>query len=462
MAIDARHPEYTAMLPKWEMIDDVMSDDEDRLNKYLRYLNPKDTSEENKIRNQQYKAAATWYGITSQTVSANIGTMFRRVPTISLPTQLEYMKENANGKGQSLYQLSQGSARTSLTRGRGGLFVSFPKSEKDIPKADILSGKYVAKINRVSASNIINWRETTVGAKTMLSLVVIETIEEVIGDDGYTVEYKPKIFELMLKDGIYSMREWEKPRDEWIPGEEIFPRTKSGEKWDVIPFIFEGADVNDPSVDSPPILPLATMNLKHYMNSADNEESVFWGVQNQPFVDSDDISASMIEDMKKEGTVYYGNRRLMPFKIGVASSPENTQVSAEMDRKEIKMIGLGARISENNTAAKTASQFNGEREGKTSILSMIASNVSEAYTQALKWAARYMGADEPQCSYEINQDFITLAMDAQLIQVMMTGQSMGQVRTIDYIRFMKRINLFDEETTDEDYLDAIAPSGGMI
>jgi hypothetical protein len=462
MAIDARHPEYTAMLPKWEMIDDVMSDDEGRLKKYLRYLNPKDTSQENKIRNQQYKDAATWYGITSQTVSANIGTMFRRVPTVNLPPELEYMQENANGKGQSLYQLSQGSARTSLTRGRGGLYVAFPRTEGEVSRADTQNGKYVATINRIPAQNIINWRETTVGSKTMLSLVVIETMEETIGDDGYTVEYKPKIVELMLRYGVYSMREWEKPKKEWIPGEELFPTDAKGNKWDVIPFIFEGAEVNDPSVDNPPILPLATMNLKHFMNSADNEESVFWGVQNQPFIDSDDISASMVEDMKKEGTVYYGNRRLMPFKIGVASSPENTQVSAEMDRKEIKMIGLGARISENNTAAKTASQFNGEREGKTSVLSMIASNVSEAYTQALKWAARYMGADESQCSYEINQDFITLAMDAQLIQVMMTGQSMGQVRTIDYIRFMKRVNLFDEETTDEDYLDAIAPSGGMV
>jgi hypothetical protein len=170
----------------------------------------------------------------------------------------------------------------------------------------------------------------------------------------------------------------------------------------------------------------------------------------------------MIEDMKKEGTVYYGNRRLMPFKIGVASSPENTQVSAEMDRKEIKMIGLGARISENNTAAKTASQFNGEREGKTSILSMIASNVSEAYTQALKWAARYMGADESKCSYEINQDFITLAMDSQLIQAVTTAHQMGEMPTIDYIRFMKRMGLFDDATSDADYLDMLPTPGGMV
>ena len=461
MAIDARHPEYTAMLPKWEMIDDVMSDDEDRLKKYLRYLNPKDKSPENKIRNDQYKAAATWYGITSQTVSANIGTMFRRVPTINLPTQLEYMKENANGKGQSLYQLSQGSARTSLTRGRGGLFVSFPVTGGEVSRADMNNGKYVATINRIPAANIINWRETTVGAKTMLSLVVIETMEETIGDDGYTVEYKPKIIELMLKDGVHSMREWEKPNKEWVPGEELSPTDIKGNKWDVIPFIFEGAEVNDPSVDSPPILPLATMNLKHYMNSADNEESVFWGVQNQPYIDSE-ASASMIDDMLKNGTVYYGNRRLMPFKIGVASSPESTQVSAEMDRKEIKMIGLGARISENNTAAKTAAQFNGEREGKTSILSMIASNVSEAYTQALKWAARYMGADESQCYYEINQDFITLAMDSQLIQAVTNAHQMGEMPTIDYIRFMKRMGLFDDATSNEDYLDMLPTPGGMV
>ena len=467
MAIDAMHPEYSANIEKWNTIDDVMSDDEDKLNKYLRTLNPSDTSTENKYRNEQYKESATWFGITSQTVSANVGTIFRRCPSVNLPTELEYMLKNANGEGQSLNQLAQKDAEVLLTKGRSGLFVTFPETGGEVSKSDMNSGKYVATINQIPAENIINWRTSTVGSKTMLSLVVIMTNEEVIEDDGYTTKYEPRILELMLVENIFHMRKWIKKegsngKDEWIPEESVIPKDATGNHWELIPFIFNGSEVNDPAVDRIPIMPLAMMNLKHYRNSADNEESVYFGVQNQPYVDAD-VSASLIEDMKKEGGVYYGNRRLMPFKVGVASSPENTQVSAEMDRKEQKMIGLGARLAENNTAAKTAAQTNGEREGKTSILAMIASNVSESYTQALKWACMYMGCDDKDVKYEINQDFIEIGMDAQLIQAIMSGFQMGNIPALDYTKFMKRINLFDDSTPDDDYVEVLpAPSAGMM
>ena len=467
MAIDAQHPEYSANIEKWNTIDDVMSDDEDKLNKYLRTLNPSDTSTENKYRNDQYKESATWFGITSQTVSANVGTIFRRCPSVNLPTELEYMLKNANGEGQAINQLAQKDAEVLLTKGRSGLFVTFPETGGEVSKSDMNSGKYVATINHIPAENIINWRTTTIGSKTMLSLVVIMTNEEVIAEDGYTTKFEPKILELMLLDGVFQMRNWKKEKgkdgkDVWIPEESVIPKDSTGKPWELIPFIFNGSETNDPAVDRIPVMPLAMMNLKHYRNSADNEESVYFGVQNQPYIDAD-VSASLIEDMKNDGPVYYGNRRIMPFKMGVASSPENTQVSAEMDRKEQKMIALGARLAENNTAAKTAAQTNGEREGKTSILSMIASNVSESYTQALKWACVYMGCDDKDVKYEINQDFIEIGMDAQLIQAIMSGFQMGNIPALDYTKFMKRINLFDDSTPDDDYVDLLpAPSAGMM
>jgi hypothetical protein len=445
-----------------------MSDDEDKLKKYLRTLNPSDTSTENKYRNEQYKESATWFGITSQTVSTNIGTIFRRVPSVNLPTELEYMLKNANGEGQSLFQLSQKDAEVLLTKGRSGLFVTFPETGGEVSKSDMNSGKYVATINHIPAENVINWRTTTIGAKTMLSLVVIMTSEEVIADDGYTTKYEPKILELMLIDGIFQMRNWKKEKgkdgkDAWIPEESVIPKDSSGKPWELIPFIFNGAETNDPAVDRIPIMPLAMMNLKHYRNSADNEESVYFGVQNQPYIDSPDVSISQVEKMKEDGPVYYGNRRIMPFKMGVASSPENTQISAEMDRKEQKMIALGARLAENNTAAKTAAQTNGEREGKTSILAMIAGNLTESYTQALKWACRYMGCDDSKVEYEINQDFIEIGMDAQLIQAIMGGFQMGNIPAGDYTKFMKRINIFDDSTPDIDYVELLpTPSAGMM
>ena len=42
-----------------------------------------------------------------------------------------------------------------------------------------------------------------------------------------------------------------------------------------IPFSFVGADNNDATVDESPLYPLAQLNVAHYRNSADYEQSLF-------------------------------------------------------------------------------------------------------------------------------------------------------------------------------------------
>ena len=56
--------------------------------------------------------------------------------------------------------------------------------------------------------------------------------------------------------------------------EEVFPQLGSLDQG-VIPFTFIGATNNDHTIDDAPLLPLAELNIGHFRNSADNEESSF-------------------------------------------------------------------------------------------------------------------------------------------------------------------------------------------
>jgi hypothetical protein len=451
--IDTRHPDYNDQLYFWKIIDDVLSDDERRLWKYLREINPQDTGIANQLLNEAYRKAATWHGYTSHTLETMIGAIYRKWPSLNVPDELAYMETNADGGGSSIYQLSQGSSNDTTSKGKNGLYVTFPKTEGQISRADMLSGKYVATIHRIEPEQIINWETITVGSVTKLSLVVIaETSEQ---RKGYDIDSVERRRELLLEDGVFVENLYEKRNGGFELISTSIPLDAAGSTWDIIPFQFIGSETNDTKKQKVPLFKLAALNLKHYQNSADNEESTFFGVQNQPYINSTDINADTLEKMKELG-IYFGNREMMPFPVGIAASNENLQVSKEMDRKQAAMQSLGARLVTSNTAAKTAAQIHGEREGQTSVLAMIASNISEAYTQALKWACRYMGAEDTDVSFTLNQDFINLQMDAQLIQAIMNGFQMGNIPVGDYVRFMKRVELFDDSIPVEDYIDMLS------
>lgn len=457
MSVSYQHPKYKEQCYFWKTITNVLSDDERKLWQYLRVINPTDNSEENKLVNMAYRKAAAWYGMTSQTLNSNVGSIYRKWPSVSVPETMDYLKTNADGSGISIYQLSQGSVHNVLSKGRGGLFVTYPQTEGQTSQEDITSGRYVATIHAIAPENIINWRTERVGSIDRLTLVVIAETTTIA--DGYEIAEIPNYRELALENGVYVERLWEEIGGELtLVGDERIPTDATGKPWEFIPFTFIGSETNDAECDSIPLWPLAVMNLKHYQNSADNEESTFLGVQNQPYLNTTDLTADQFEQLTAAGT-YFGNRKLIPYPVGIAATPDNLQVAKEMDRKIEAMQALGARLSSSNQAAKTAAQVHGEREGQTSILAMVASNVSEAYTEAIRWACIYMGANPEGTIFTLNQDFVNMGMDSQLLQVIINAWQMGSILTPDYVRIMKRMEIFDDDRETDDYVELLTPLG---
>ena len=471
MSIDATHPAYDAAAPDWSKIEDITR--RKNLSRHLIELNPQDKSEENRQRNKAYKERAIFFALSYQTVQGMIGTVYRRFPSLTAPTEMEYLKANADGAGVSIDQQSQAVTDDVIRKGRAGIAVSFPEVQGQVSRADITSGRVVATIHRFEPEQIINWRTERQGSLNKLSLVVVRQAQLAPkSDDQYEHEAHSIIREMFLdqpqdEDGnpvgepVYRERQWTRARDGvWQPGEVMTPTDATGAPWTEIPFTFIGAENNDESVDHPPMLGIVDLNVGHWRNSADYEDSVWIAGQAQPWMSG--VTDDHIEMMKEHG-MYVGSRSLLPVPSGetfsYASAPPNPAVRQAMLDKVDMMVALGARIMQPGIQTKTATQAQGEREASTSVLGLVANNVSDAYTQALSWVAQYNGASDTDLVYEISQDFVEPEVSPQKLQQIMMGFLQGTMPLADYTRLMRRFGLFSDDTSDEDYAELLAPGG---
>ena len=467
MAVNAQHPLYDKYAPLWKEINDIVNGE--HLKRYLVTLNPSDKSAENTTRNEQYYARAIFYGVAGWTVSGMVGTMFTKWPTFNAPNSLKYLESNCDGAGQSIYQQSQSVSESVTKNSRAGLCVSFParpNGANSLTQADVDSGLYIPTIHKYDPEQIINWSEKTVGSKTFLSLVC--TAEADSKEEDFEHVITPIIRERRIdSEGFYFERKWTEETTktgvkEWVPDDIVYPTNGKGAKWSRIPFTFVGAVTNTPMVNKPLMKELVHINVGLYRNSADFEENVWFIGQSQPWMSG--ISQEHI-NLMQENNMYIGSRNLIGVpsgeQFGIASAPENPLVSQAMKDKITMMIGLGARFLQAGSAVKTATQAGGELAMQHSVLSLVASNVSEAYTQCMVWCLDFLGEAIPDdLAYTISQDFVKLVADAQMLQQMVASWFQGAIPASDLWQWMRKNEIIDPGKTDEEIQAQIAAAGG--
>jgi hypothetical protein len=165
-------------------------------------------------------------------------------------------------------------------------------------------------------------------------------------------------------------------------------------------------------------------------------------------------------NLLRENKMYVGSRELLGVpsgeSFGFAQPLPNTLVKEAMDAKINGMVQMGARLMTAGSATKTATQAAADQDAQTSLLAMVASNVSEAYTQAIKWACRYMGVNDEEVSYMLSQDFVNISSDPQEIAQIVAGFIQGAIPVNDYARYMRKREIFADDVSDEDYADLLA------
>ncbi len=456
--------DYTAAQYQWNLVEDVVAGAEAvkcKTEAYLPKPNPLDKSKENDERFKQYLRRAVFYNATGRTLQGLIGAAFRKVPEVKFPAQLQYVEDDIDGAGLSIYQQSQATLKEVLKIGRNGLLVDYPANVKPGSKEEMEQNHIRSTVASIGAKRIINWRTERVGAVHKLVLLVISEDAEEVADDGFGTVCVPQYRVLRLNGG-YTQEVWRKDAqsEKWVIYTPEFSVLDYRSKpWDEIPFTFVGANNNDPSIDPSPLYDMAEINIAHYRNSADYEDSCY--LTGQPQVYMAGLTQEWVDMLEKKG-IYFGSRA--PFMLpvdgsaGLLQAEPNTLCKEAMDQKEKQMIALGARLIQPGTAVKTATEAQGENETQHSVLSLAVSNVSEAYVKCLEWMGRFMGA-EGEVVYAINQEFTKPNLDAQMLTAMAAFWNTGKWPEGDLWNRARYYGMIDSEKTDEMIREELTSQG---
>jgi hypothetical protein len=309
--------------------------------------------------------------------------------------------------------------------------------------------------------------------------VVIREIVNVYNEFGFDVRTNYRV--LRLLNGIYQQEIWTRETDteEYTIDTVSTPLNGLGKPWTEIPFSFIGAVRNSPQLESyatsltttndfmvSPLYDIAVLNIAHFRNSADYEDSVFMCGQPQGWMSG--LDPEWRDALIKDGIVL-GSRNVLPLPqggaFGIAQAAPNNLVRQAMLDKEDQMRALGASlIQPNKGRSKTATQAATDAENDSSVLSLVCDNLSLAYTLALGWAAEFMRADTGECSLAIPTEFAINPLDAPSIMAAVQAWQANAIPETDLWAYLRKVSLIDPQKTDDDVreeLDAQKPGSGM-
>lgn len=462
--VEFTRPDYGAALSRWKLVRDVCKGSETIKREgdaYLPRPNPTDESDDNKARFVSYLARAVFYNATGRTRNSLVGAVYRTWPTLTVPQALEYVAKDVDGQGVSIYQQSQSVVGHLLEVGRHGLLVDYPQVESGgVSRAQSMASGIHPTIMSYCAESIINWKTRKVGGQHLLSLVVLRELVDEETEDGFGVEEKKQYRVLRINEaGQYEQELWTAAGGSWAATEQRVPLDGSGKPWKLIPFTFVGSENNDSSIDESPLYDMAEINVGHYRNSADYEDSAFFAGQPQFWIAGLD---ELWRDHLEKNGIYVGSRAPLTLpqngSCGFAQPEPNTLVKEAMDAKESQMVSLGARLIERGGAVKTATQADNDSAAEHSILSLVVINASEAYTQCLKWMALFANvAGEPL--YKMNQDFTQISLDATILAGLFNAVQGGRLPASDFWQYLRDRGVIDPEKTDDMIRDELETSG---
>lgn len=437
--------------------------------RYLPIPNPKDDSQENIDRYIQYRMRANYVNFTGHTKDGFTGMIGRKKSEIELDSSVEHLVDNADGSGQSLQQLIQSSISNTLETGRYGLLADFPVSAGGTQDQTI---GLEATIKRYPAESIVNWRESVISSHKQLIMVVLSEEVDKVSEDNFSVENVCYHRVLFLEDGIYKQRLYDENDELLTFGEDketdIIPRKHDGSNWSEIPFQFIGSIDNDPNPDKAPLYDLAEINIGHYRNSADFEESSFLVGQPTPVISG--LTQSWVSDVMKNG-VTFGSRSavLLPVEATaqLLQADANTMPTKGMELKEAQMVRIGAKIITDSGGVETAEAAKIRFAGQNSKLGMLVTNVEKGVINTVNWAMEFMGGSGEN-EIEINRDFYEATLDPQLLVANMQLMDRGVIAKSDIRAGLRKKGLIEAERTDEEIdkevgdVDPMAGSGNTF
>ena len=422
MAVNAKHPEYSKNLTKWQLMRDALAGEVAK-EKYVPKLSDQEEDEYS-----AYVGRAEFYNATARTQVALTGLLFAKPPKIELPEALKTIAENISLDDDTLEALAKNIADECLSVGRCGVLVDLPSVEKaDYSKLEAERLNLRAYATLYKAENIINWKTTKINGSNVTSLVVLaETYAEPTQDE-FVDKIKTRYRVLDLHEGYYRQRVFSETKaGNFEVVSEIYP-SSNGQKLTYLPFTFFNVNDLKTAVEKPPLLDLARVNIGHFRSEVDLEHGTHFTALPTPYVTG---YQGETEGKLKIGSTAVWAINSPDAKVGFLefSGAGLSTLENRIAVKEKRMSILGARLllDEKKTAEATET-LQMRKSGENAVLTNVASTISEGIASFLKDIAFFENIAGENLIYEINTDYNLTMIEPQLLAQIIAGIQSGDI-----------------------------------
>ena len=421
---------------------------------------------------EAYVQRALFYGATGRTVEALTGAVFRREPTVELPTAFEDELEDVTLSGVSFQAIAQYIFSRVLGVGRHGVLIDW---------SDTNARPYWS---RYDATSITNWQTQRIGGKQVLTQVILHEIATTPSDDPFrphqTEQYRQLKLDTLVADGTetsaaivtyeYHNIVWQpevtkdetgREKVEWKVVSDTVPKRR-GELIPFIPFTFFGPGGIDPMPMRPPLIDLVEVNLAHYRVSADHKHALFLTAQPTPWVTGwKDIDG---EDLLiGSGSAWRFDNA--DAKVGMLEFTGSGVEAMRLDLRDMQgqMSVLGARLLEvPPTHQEAAAAVRMRHAGDDAVLQKIAMSVGGGLSQVLRQHAWWSGTSEydETITASLSREFFAVRMGAQELQALLLTVQAGQMSYATFYRQLQLGGIARPGVSEEDEKHAIGADDG--
>lgn len=457
MPITSRHPYYENHLLRWRRNRDAVKG-QDAIHQGGEFYLPNDneqdqfTDKEGEAlkRYKRYVMRATWTPITAYTKEGLIGAVFRKSGECELPPLVEYLKENADGAGNSLEQIGKYCIGELLEVGRVGILTEYPRADEGLSQSQVAALELRPKLTIYKAEDIDHWRYEFINGHLRLQMVKLEEIEE-IKQDYFTTEEEKRYRVLRIDEetGQYVQELYDE-HEKLL--ETITPRQANGQPWYHIPFQFIGASDNLPDVDEAPISGIVDLNIAHYQVTADKRKNLHIHAGGLLVIASN-MSSEEFTAANPNGVTVGADSGLFLGEGGDAKLLQleaSSQSQTEIESLERQMVAVGARLITQGGQAQTAEAARIDASAESSALSNLVGNASEGIEKALEDACLFAGANPDEVSYVLNMDFFDTKLDPQEIMALIQLGDRGLMALKDQRERLRKGGWIAHDRTDEE------------
>lgn len=450
-AVETIHEEYKKNQEKWLLLRDCYDGQYAVHAAGERYL-PK-LGGQSADDYQKYKRRATFHNATRRTIQAMNGMLFRKEALINTSADISAYIDNVDLNGTSLHTFAQKCAKEIITVNRAIVLVEFNNYQDVAPTiAQAEAQNRRPYLCLYPAESLVNWRTSNINGQEVLTLAVIREAHTVdVNDFEGEIVYKYRV--LTLENNRYIQRIWSQigEKKQYQVESEIMP-LKLGRPMAYIPLYIYGVQGQEITPDLPPLMDLATLNISHYMTSADLEHGAHYAGLPTAVISGHTPSDGQTFSIGSQTAWVFGDAAAKATYLEFTGQGLQA-LETRLEKKEQQMAAQGARmLVADKKVAEAAETETIRRSGELSILAAIALSVSELITQVMRELLEWQGLNI-KFEYQVNRDFAPSSMTAQELTAWVSALQSGAVSQQTFFEALQSGEMVKDALTFEEEQD---------